>query len=138
MNKETIFNITSEWSKNAIVDKDQYAKMYKESIDDNEGFWREQGKCLEWIKPFSKIKNVNYSSSNVDIKWFYDGTLNASFNCIDRHAKNNPNKIAIISEEQQYTYDKIDQMSSSVSQSLSNFPKNSAVRHCRKISNCCI
>ena len=61
-------------------------------------FGREQGKRIDWIKPFSKIKDVKYSSKDVVIKWYYDGSLNASYNCIDRYALNTPDKVAIIWE----------------------------------------
>ncbi len=90
--------IKDEWKKNALVDQKKYEELYKYSIENNENFWDEHGKRLDWIKPYTKIKNVKYSSKEVDIKWFYDGTLNVSYNCIDRHAKTNPDKIAIIWE----------------------------------------
>tara|TARA_Y100000590_G_scaffold454809_1_gene602254 strand:- start:1240 stop:3180 length:1941 start_codon:yes stop_codon:yes gene_type:complete len=98
MSKNHLFKITEEWKNNSKVNSEQYEKLYKDSINDNEGFWKEQGKRVDWYKPFSKIKDVKFSSSEVSIKWFYDGKINASFNCIDRHAKKNPNKIAIIWE----------------------------------------
>ncbi len=77
--------IRENWIQNAKVNK-------------NEEFWKEQGKRIDWLKPFSKIKVVKYSSKDVVIKWYYDGSLNVSYNCIDRHAKTNPDKIAIIWE----------------------------------------
>ena len=72
--------------------------LYDKSINQNEEFWKEQGKRISWTKPFSKIKNVKYSSKNVVIQWYYDGSLNVSYNCIDRHALNTPDKVAIIWE----------------------------------------
>ncbi len=94
--KELIFKVPKKWSKNAYVDKKQYETKYKLSIKDNEGFWRKEGKRIDWIKPYKKIKDVKYSSTDVKIKWFYDGTLNASINCVDRHLKDKKNKTAII------------------------------------------
>ena len=94
--KELIFKVPKKWSKNAYIDKAQYEKKYKLSIKDNEDFWRKEGKRIDWIKPYKKIKDVKYSKTEVKIKWFYDGTLNASANCIDRHLKNLKNKTAII------------------------------------------
>jgi len=94
--KELIFKVTKKWSKKAYADKGQYEKKYKLSIKDNEGFWKKEGKRIDWIKPYSKIKDVKYSKTDVNIKWYYDGTLNASANCIDRHLKNKKNKNAII------------------------------------------
>jgi acetyl-CoA synthetase len=94
--KELIFKISKKWAKNAYVDKAQYEAKYKLSIKDNEGFWKKEGKRIDWIKPYKKIKDVKYSKTDVKIKWFYDGTLNASANCIDRHLKDRKNKTAII------------------------------------------
>jgi len=94
--KELIFKVPKKWSNTAYVDKNKYEKKYKFSIKDNEGFWRKEGKRINWIKPYTKIKDVKYSNTEVKIKWFYDGTLNASANCIDRHLNDKKNKTAII------------------------------------------
>jgi len=94
--KELIFKVPKKWSNNAYVNKSQYEKKYKLSIKDNEGFWKKEGKRIDWIKPYTKIKDVKYSKTDVKIKWYYDGTLNASANCIDRHLKDKKNKTAII------------------------------------------
>ena len=67
------------------MNKSQYEKKYKFSIKNNEDFWAKEGKRINWIKPYTKIKDVKYSKEDVHIKWYYDGTLNASANCIDRH-----------------------------------------------------
>ena len=90
--------IRENWIQNAKVNKNDYALLYEKSINKNEEFWREQGKRVDWIKPFSKIKDVKYNSKDVVIKWYYDGSLNVSYNCIDRHALNTPDKVAIIWE----------------------------------------
>jgi len=95
-NEELIFKVPKKWAKQAYIDKNQYQKKYKLSIKDNEGFWRKEGKRINWIKPYTKIKDVKYSKTEVRIKWFYDGTLNASANCVDRHLDNKKNKTAII------------------------------------------
>ena len=93
---ELIFKVPKKWSNSAYVDKNKYEKKYKLSIKDNEGFWKKEGRRIDWIKPYTKIKDVKYSKTDVKIKWFYDGTLNASANCIDRHLKDKKNKTAII------------------------------------------
>ena len=98
MNKKNIFSVKDSWIKDAIVNKNEYNKLYEKSIKDNTSFWKEQGYRLDWIKQYTKIKDVKFSKKEVSIKWFYDGLLNVSYNCIDRHAKINPNKIAIIWE----------------------------------------
>ena len=77
--------------------KDQYDALYRKSIDDPEAFWAEHGKRITWIKPFTKIKDVDFTG-DVKIRWFEDGTLNASANCIDRHLPEKKDDIAIIWE----------------------------------------
>ncbi|HIO51799.1 MAG TPA: acetate--CoA ligase [Pelagibacteraceae bacterium] len=94
--KELVFKVPKKWSKNAYVNKSQYEKKYKLSIKDNEGFWKKEGKRINWIRPYTKIKDIKYSKTEVKTKWYYDGTLNASANCIDRHLKDKKNKTAII------------------------------------------
>ena len=88
--------VKSDWQKKALVNKKQYEKKYNESVKHNEQFWKKGGKRINWIKPYTKIKDVKYSKTDVNIKWYYDGTLNASTNCIDRHLKKNKDKTAII------------------------------------------
>ena len=94
--KELVIKTSKVWSKQAYVNKKAYEKKYNLSIKDNENFWRKEGKRITWIKPYTKVKDVNYSKTDVRIKWYYDGTLNASANCIDRHLKNKKNRTAII------------------------------------------
>ena len=91
-----VFKVSENWSKQAYVNKSQYEKKYKLSIKNNEDFWRKEGKRITWIKPYTKIKDVKYSKKEVNIKWYYDGTLNASANCIDRHLDKKGGKTAII------------------------------------------
>ena len=97
-NIDKIFKVNDEWSKIAHANKEIYETKYKKSLEDNDAFWAEEGKRIDWIKPYSKIKDVIYSKAKTEIKWFYDGTLNASYNCIDRHLKNKANQTAIIFE----------------------------------------
>ena len=93
---ELIIKTKPEWVKNSLANKTQYQKKYTDSIKSNDNFWRREGKRITWIKPYKKIKDVKYSNKDVKIKWFYDGTLNASANCIDRHLKDHKDKTAII------------------------------------------
>ena len=92
----TVFKVSENWAKKAYVNKAQYEKKYKFSLKDNDRFWDKEGKRITWIKPYSKIKDIKYSKQEVNIKWYYDGTLNASANCIDRHLEKKGNKTAII------------------------------------------
>ena len=91
-----VVKVSDSWDKHAYVNKSKYQKKYKLSIKENEKFWAKEGKRISWIKKYSKIKDVKYSKDDVKIKWYYDGTLNASANCIDRHLKKNASKTAII------------------------------------------
>ncbi len=97
--------VPAEFAKNALIDKAKYEEMYKASIEDNEGFWAEHGKRIDWIKPYTKVKDVNYNTPGVSIKWFYDGTLNASVNCLDRHLEKRGDQTAIIWEGDEPTDD---------------------------------
>ena len=95
---EKLFKVPTEWSKNSYVNKSTYEAKYKESIENNEKFWADEGKRIHWFKPYTKVKEVTYSTKKVSIKWFYDGTTNVSYNCIDRHLPKRANQTAIIFE----------------------------------------
>ena len=88
----------AEIAANAHVDEATYEKMYAASISDPEAFWKEHGQRVDWIKPFSKIKDVNFDLGNVSIKWFEDGQLNVAANCVDRHLDKRGDQTAIIWE----------------------------------------
>ena len=91
-----VIKVSDKWSNQAYVNTSRYKSKYNLSIKENDKFWKKEGKRLNWIKPYTKIKDVKYSKEEVKIKWFYDGVLNASSNCIDRHLKKNGKKTAII------------------------------------------
>ena len=91
-----LIQVSDHWSNQAYVNKLKYQKKYNTSVKENDAFWKKEGKRINWIKPYSKIKDVKYSKEDVKIKWYYDGTLNVSANCIDRHLKKNGKKTAII------------------------------------------
>ncbi|XSG81691.1 MAG: acetate--CoA ligase [Methyloligella sp. ZOD6] len=93
-----IYTVPEETKKRAFIDKHAYRSMYEESVRDPEGFWGEHGKRLHWIEPYSKVKNTSYDYPNVSIRWFEDGVLNVSQNCIDRHLEARGDQTAIIWE----------------------------------------
>jgi len=95
---DQIFPVSQEWAEKAWCNKAQYEEMYERSITDPEGFWAEHGKRVDWIKPFTKVKDVSYAADDLHIRWFYDGTLNASANCLDRHLATRGDQTAIIWE----------------------------------------
>jgi acetyl-CoA synthetase len=82
----------------ALIDKAGYEAMYARSVEDNEGFWAEQAQRIDWMKPFTKVKDVSFAKDDLHIRWFYDGTLNACYNCIDRHLDAKGDDVAIIWE----------------------------------------
>ena len=86
-------------AKALINSEQQYHELYQRSINDNENFWAEQArKFVDWIKPFSKVKDVSFNQKDLHIKWFYDGTLNVSANCLDRHLPERANQVAFFWE----------------------------------------
>ena len=97
MSKEKVYQVLADIKKSALVSADNYERQYSESILNPDKFWDEHGKRIDWIKPYTKIKDVSFDQ-NAKIRWFYDGTLNASVNCIDRHLNNRAKQTAIIWE----------------------------------------
>lgn len=86
--------------KNAKITPEKYTAMYQQSLDDPEGFWREHGKRIDWMKPYTQVKDVDFAD-NARIRWFYDGTLNACYNCVDRHLPKRANQTALLREGDQ-------------------------------------
>tara|TARA_B100001059_G_scaffold236541_1_gene287641 strand:- start:49 stop:2004 length:1956 start_codon:yes stop_codon:yes gene_type:complete len=95
---QSIYPVPAHIKNAALVDNDKYNTLYKQSIDDPEGFWREHGKRLDWSTPYTKVKNTSFDKGHINIRWFEDGQLNASYNCIDRHLAAKANKTALIWE----------------------------------------
>ncbi len=98
MSDDQIYPVPEAMANQAWVTNDQYLEMYKRSVEDPEGFWNEQGKRIDWIKPYTQVKDTSFASSDVHIRWFHDGTLNASANCLDRHLATRGDQTAIIWE----------------------------------------
>lgn len=92
-----VYSIPAEIAKSAWIDQQKYTEWYERSIKDPEGFWAEQGKRLDWIKPFTQVKDVSFTG-DVHIRWFQDGTLNVAANCLDRHLATRGDQTAIIWE----------------------------------------
>ena len=98
MSERTIFPVTAETAEGAHVDAAAYEAMYRRSVEDPEGFWAEQAGRLDWIKPFTRVKDVSWARDDLHIRWFEDGTLNASANCLDRHLAERGGQTAIVWE----------------------------------------
>ena len=105
--------VNKTWSESSHINRKTYDDLYAESIDSPETFWRKHGQRIDWIKPYTKVKNTSYKKNNISIQWFEDGTLNISANCIDRHLEHNSQKKAIIWESDDgevtriYTYQQL-------------------------------
>jgi len=95
---EKIYPIPSDIAAKAWIDGPSYEALYRQSIDDNEGFWAEQGQRIDWIRPFSKVKDVSFNREDLHIRWYEDGSLNVCANCIDRHLDDKADQVAIIWE----------------------------------------
>ena len=95
---EKVYPVPAATAAHAWIDAAKYEAMYDQSVKDPEGFWTEAGKSLTWIKPFTRAKNTSFAPGKVDIRWFEDGTLNVSANCVDRHLATRGDQVAIIWE----------------------------------------
>ena len=98
MSEDLVFEPSDELKKSSHISKNDYDRLYQESILQPEQFWKEHGKRIDWIKPYQTVSNVSYNKPGVSIKWFEDGVLNASANCLDRHLETKGKQTAIIWE----------------------------------------
>ncbi|MGO0306754.1 acetate--CoA ligase [Endozoicomonas acroporae] len=98
MSDTSVYPVKPAALENTLVNNDQYLEMYQQSIINPEGFWREHGQRIHWFQPFSKVRKVSFDDHFVSINWFYDGTTNASYNCLDRHLEERGDQLAIIWE----------------------------------------
>jgi acetyl-CoA synthetase len=96
--KSETYKVPKKWKDRAFIDKGEYEKLYQKSVEKPDKFWGKEGKRIDWIKPYTIVKNTSFEYSDVSIKWFEDGTLNVSANCIDRHLKKRGKQVAIIWE----------------------------------------
>ena len=95
---EAIYPVPQEWAETALVDDTRYQEMYRASIEDPDAFWRAEAQRLDWIKPFTRVKETSYHEADFGIKWFADGSLNLAANALDRHLAQHGDTVAIIWE----------------------------------------
>ena len=95
---EAVYPVPEEWARNALIDGDRYAAMYRESVEDPETFWRREARRIDWMTPFTRVKETSFNEDDFGIRWFADGTLNISANCLDRHLVERSDTSAIIWE----------------------------------------
>ena len=98
MSAASLYPVSPEVAAQSLTDEATYKAMYQQSVVNPDGFWREQAERIDWIKPFTRVKQTSFDDHHVDIKWFADGTLNVSANCLDRHLESRGDEIAIIWE----------------------------------------
>jgi acetyl-CoA synthetase len=98
MSDNEIFPVPENVAKAAHIDAARYDEMYRRSVDDPDGFWGEHGKRIHWIKPYTQVRDVSFDKKDLHVRWYYDGTLNASANCLDRHLSTRGDQTAIIWE----------------------------------------
>ena len=101
MSEQSVFPVSQETLNNTLLTNEQYLEMYEESVKDPESFWTKQAQRIQWMKPFTKVKDVSFKKEDLHIQWFEDGVLNVSENCLDRHLPERENDVAIIWEPDQ-------------------------------------
>ena len=98
MSDAKIYDVPADWAKRAYIDDAKYRAMYAASVGDPEAFWGEHGRRIDWMRPYSKVKNTSFAPDNVSIRWFEDGTTNIAHNCVDRHVASRGDQVALIWE----------------------------------------
>src|SRR5690242_8902010 len=93
-----LFPPSQAWRERALVDADGYTAMYEAARRDPEAFWGEQGRRLDWIQPYSQVKDCSFDEADFRIRWYTDGQLNVAYNCIDRHLAERGDAPAILWE----------------------------------------
>jgi acetyl-CoA synthetase len=108
-----VYPVPADWASRAFINAERYQDLYRRSIEEPEAFWREESARLDWIKPWTKLNECSFDEADFGIKWFEDGSLNASVNCLDRHLAERGDQIAIIwegddpAEYRTYTYSQL-------------------------------
>lgn len=98
MSQHKHYPVSTHIADKALIDAERYRQLYQQSIDDPDSFWRQQGRIVDWIKPYQSVKKTSFHPGHVDIRWFEDGTLNVSANCLDRHLPHAADQKAILWE----------------------------------------
>ncbi len=98
MSESRVYRVGRSAAEHALINNEQYLDLYDRSISDPEVFWSDMGKRIDWIKPYTKVKDVSFAQDDLHIRWYYDGTLNACVNCVDRHLESRGDQTAIIFE----------------------------------------
>src|SRR5690349_6615816 len=98
MSEAVVHPVPEEWADKALIDADGYALKYQASLADPDGFWRGEAQRIDWIRPFTQVKDTSFDEADFRIRWFADGTLNLAANCLDRHLAERGAQVAIVWE----------------------------------------
>ena len=98
MSEQPVYPVPEDWARDALIDAAAYEEKYRRSIEDPDGFWREEAQRIGWIKPFTTVKDTSFAEDDLHIRWFEDGTLNLCWNCVDRHLEARGEQVAILWE----------------------------------------
>ncbi len=110
MSESKIYAVPAGYAQATTLSESDYQRLYAESVNNPEAFWANEAKCVEWSKPFTKVKDVSFDRDDFHVRWYEDGEINLSYNCLDRHLATHPDKTAIIwegdhpSEQKQVSY----------------------------------
>jgi acetyl-CoA synthetase len=99
-----VYEVSDDLARRAGIDRETYESTYRRSITDNEGFWAEQAERIDWIRKFANVRDISWAKDDLHIRWYYDGTLNACYNCVDRHLQQKGDDVAIIWEADDPSY----------------------------------
>ena len=98
MSESVVHPVPEEWARNALIDAKGYADKYRQSLTDPDAFWREEARRIDWLRPFTRVKDTSFAADDFRIRWFEDGTLNLAANCLDRHLATRADQTAIVWE----------------------------------------
>ncbi len=136
MTDETVIDVPENFARNTLINAHRYKEMCEEASSDPLTFWRQHGKRLDWITPYSRVRDVSFDQKDLHIRWYLDGTLNASFNCLDRHLKTRANQTAIIWEgddpkqSKHVTYAELHEMTCKLANAMKTLGVNKGDRVC--------
>jgi acetyl-CoA synthetase len=98
MTAEKVYKVPTEFASRTRITRDQYRTLYAESVRDPEGFWSRMGQRIDWVRPYTRVKDVSFDVRDFHVRWFEDGQLNVAANCLDRHLATRGDKTAIVWE----------------------------------------
>jgi acetyl-CoA synthetase len=136
MTDQTVIDVPETFAKSALIDSRKWKELQEASAKDPLAFWRAHGKRIDWITPYTEVRDVSFDEKDLHIRWYSDGTLNASFNCLDRHLKTKGNQTAIIwegddpTQSKNVTYNELYEATCRMANALKNLGVDKGDRVC--------